>query len=52
MVKGMLVYSRGVALGKPKTHLGYVHINEIEENEDENARTFGERIAKKINQIF
>ena len=52
MVKGMLVYSGGVAFGKPKTHLGYVHINEIEENEDENARIFGERIAKKANQIF
>lgn len=52
MVKGMLVYSGGVAFGKPKTHLGYVHINEIEENEDENAKIFGERIAKKINQIY
>ena len=52
MVKGMLVYSGGVAFGKPKTHLGYVHINEIEENEDENARIFGERIAKKVSQIF
>lgn len=52
MVKGMLVYSGGVAFGKPKTHLGYVHINEIEENEDENARIFGARIAKKVAQIF
>ncbi|BCZ48687.1 flavodoxin [Clostridium gelidum] len=52
MVKGMLVYSGGVAFGKPKTHLGYVHINEIVENEDENARIFGERIAKKVSQIF
>lgn len=52
MVKGMLVYSGGVAFGKPKTHLGYVHINEIIENEDENARIFGERIAKKVSQIF
>ncbi|OOM06342.1 flavodoxin family protein [Clostridium saccharobutylicum] len=52
MVKGMLVYSGGVAFGKPKTHLGYVHINEIQENEDENARTFGERIANKVKQIF
>lgn len=52
MVKGMLVYSGGVAFGKPKTHLGYVHINEIAENEDENARIFGERIAKKVSQIF
>ena len=52
MVKGMLVYSGGVAFGKPKTHLGYVHINEIQENEDENARIFGERIAKKVNQLF
>jgi NAD(P)H dehydrogenase (quinone) len=52
MVKGMLVYSGGVAFGKPKTHLGYVHINEIEENEDENARIFGEKIAKKVSQIF
>lgn len=52
MVKGMLVYSGGVAFGKPKTHLGYVHINEIIENEDENARIFGERIANKVSQIF
>ena len=52
MVKGMLVYSGGVAFGKPKTHLGYVHINEIVENEDENARIFGERIANKVSQIF
>lgn len=52
MVKGMLMYSGGVAFGKPKTHLGYVHINEIEENEDENARIFGERIAKKVKQLF
>lgn len=52
MVKGMLVYSGGVAFGKPKTHLGYVHINEIQENEDENARIFGERIANKVKQIF
>ena len=52
MVKGMLVYSGGVAFGKPKTHLGYVQINEIVENEDENARIFGERIAKKVSQIF
>ena len=52
MVKGMLMYSGGVAFGKPKTHLGYVHINEIAENEDENARIFGERIANKVSQIF
>ena len=52
MVKGMLIYSGGVAFGKPKTHLGYVHINEIVENEDENARIFGERIANKVSQIF
>lgn len=52
MVKGMLVYSGGVAFGKPKTHIGYVHINEISENEDENARIFGERIANKAAQLF
>jgi NAD(P)H dehydrogenase (quinone) len=52
MVKGMMVYSGGVAFGKPKTHIGYVHINEICENEDENARIFGERIANKVNKIF
>ena len=52
MVKGMLVYSGGVAFGKQKTHLGYVQINEIVENEDENARIFGERIANKVSQIF
>ena len=52
MVKGMMVYSGGVAFGKPKTHLGYVHINEICENEDENARIFGERIANKVKKTF
>lgn len=52
MVKGMMVYSGGVAFGKPKTHIGYVHINEISENEDENARIFGERIANKVKKIF
>lgn len=52
MVKGMMVYSGGVAFGKPKTHIGYVHINEICENEDENARIFGERIANKVKKIF
>ena len=52
MVKGMMVYSGGVAFGKPKTQLGYVHINEICENEDENARIFGERIANKVKKIF
>ncbi|WP_244834014.1 NAD(P)H-dependent oxidoreductase [Clostridium sp. BJN0001] len=52
MVKGMVIYSGGVAFGKPKTHIGYVHINEISENEDEDARIFGERIAKKVAQLF
>ena len=52
MVKGLMVYSGGVAFGKPKTHLGYVHINEICENEDENARIFGERIANKVKKKF
>lgn len=52
MVKGMMVYSGGTAFGAPKTHLGYVHINEISENEDENARIFGERIAKKVAKSF
>ena len=52
MVKGMMVYSGGVAFGKPKTHLGYVYINEICENEDENARIFGERIDNKVKKIF
>ena len=52
MVKGMMVYSGGVAFGKPKTHIGYVHINEICENEDENARIFGERIANKVKKTF
>lgn len=52
LVKGMVVYSGGVAFGKPKTHIGYVHINEISENEDEDARIYGERIAKKVAQLF
>ena len=52
LVKGMMVYSGGVAFGKPKTHIGYVHINEISENEDENARIFGKRIADKVKKTF
>lgn len=52
LVKGMMVYSGGVAFGKPKTHIGYVHINEISENEDENARIFGKRIADKVKNTF
>lgn len=52
MVKGMMAYSGGVAFGKPKTHIGYVHINEICENEDENARIYGERIARKVKALF
>jgi len=52
LVKGMLVYSSGVAEGQPFIHYGPVCIQEGDEGQKERARVFGERIAKKSVELF
>lgn len=52
MVKGMLVYSGGSALGKPFIHLGPVAIDENFEESKVMFEIFGERIALKIKSLF
>lgn len=48
MVKGMLVYSGGSALGQPYIHLGAVAIKENFEVSKDQFEIFGKRIAKKV----
>lgn len=52
LVKGMLVYSSGVAEGQPFIHYGPVCIQEGDEGQKERAKIFGERIAKKTAELF
>lgn len=52
LVKGMLVYSAGVADGNPYTHFGAVCIKNGDQDQQERAKIFGERIAKKAVEIF
>lgn len=52
MVKGMLVYSGGSALGKPFIHLGAVAIDENFEESKSMFSIFGERIALKAKELF
>lgn len=52
MVKGMLVYSGGSALGQPYIHMGIVTIKDGDENQKDRAKIFGERIGKKALEIF
>lgn len=52
LVKGMLIYSAGVAEGQPFTHYGAVCIQSGDESQQERARIFGERIAKKTAELF
>ena len=52
LVKGMLVYSSGVAEGQPIIHYGPVCIQEGDAGQKERARIFGERIAKKTVELF
>ncbi|MGL4571426.1 MAG: flavodoxin family protein [Clostridium sp.] len=52
MVKGMLLYSGGAALGMPYIHLGYVSVNGINNEDRETPKIFGERIGKKVKQLF
>ena len=52
MVKGMLVYSGGSALGQPFMHLGPVATKENYEDSKEMFEIFGERIANKVKELF
>ena len=52
MVKGMLVYSGGSALGQPYIHMGIVTIKDGDESQKDRAKIFGERIGKKALDIF
>lgn len=52
LVKGMLVYSGGSALGQPFIHLGAVAIDENFEKSKSMFEVFGERIANKTISLF
>jgi len=52
MVKGMLVYSGGSALGQPYTHLGAITLQDTMEENEEQFLVFGKRIATKVNLLF
>ncbi len=52
LVGGMLVYSGGAAHGHPYTHFGAVCIRNGDEFQQQRAIIFGERIAKKVKQLF
>lgn len=52
MVKGMLVYSGGTALGKPYLHLGPVAIKGNDELNETMCEVYGQRIAQKAEEIF
>jgi NAD(P)H dehydrogenase (quinone) len=52
LVKGMVVYSGGAAEGKPYTHFGAVCIKDGDQDQQQRAEIFGERIAKKAVELF
>lgn len=52
MVKGMLVYSGGSALGQPFIHLGAVALKENFDASREMFRIFGARVAGKAKELF
>lgn len=52
MVKGMLVYSGGSALGDPYIHLGAVALRDNFEESKELFTIFGRRIAEKSVELF
>lgn len=52
MVKGMLVYSGGAALGQPYIHLGALAIDDNYEQSRALFRIFGQRIAAKVQELF
>lgn len=52
MVKGMLIYSGGSALGQPYIHLGMVALKDYDDNYKEKIKVFGKRIAAKALELF
>jgi NAD(P)H dehydrogenase (quinone) len=52
VVKGMLVYSGGSALGHPYIHLGAVALKENFEQSKPMFEVFGQRIATKATELF
>ncbi len=52
MVKGMLVYSGGSALGQPFLHLGAVALKDKFEESKSEFEVFGKRIAQKAKTLF
>lgn len=52
MVKGMLVYSGGSALGQPYIHLGPVVLKNRENESFDLLKCFGKRIADKCLEVF
>lgn len=52
IVKGMLVYSGGSALGQPYLHLGAVATKDRYEESKKEFEIFGKRIAKKVIELF
>lgn len=50
--KGMLVYTGGTENGQPFTHLGAVSVKAGEEFHKNRAEALGERIAKKVLELF
>lgn len=52
IVKGMLVYSGGSALGQPYLHLGAVATKDRYEESKKEFEIFGKRIAKKSIELF
>jgi NAD(P)H dehydrogenase (quinone) len=52
LVLGMLIYSGGTSWGQPFIHYGAVTIKDGDEAQREKARIFGERIARKTQELF
>lgn len=52
IVKGMLVYSGGSALGNPYIHLGPVALKDTFEESKQLFNVFGKRIAEKCVELF
>ena len=52
LVKGMLVYSSGGALGQPFIHLGAVALRDRLDEGKNLFRIFGKRIAEKVVELF
>lgn len=52
LVRGMLLFSGGVAGGQPFTHFGTVSINKGDQAKRDRARVFGGRVAAKALDLW